>query len=177
MDVLKAIEEKAFWGHEFLTWLWFRAETEEKGLSVEGIGDISLWVDDMLVLESLESESKENILRSGDVSQSAEAAAGLSVGKKVTSARFGLRKGDFEWSFTLSGATFDVKGMKIPAVLPDEEDDPVEGTILVRLGHIRECMDVIDGLYGEYAKMRVGGGWEKTELPAMTLWISRKKGG
>jgi hypothetical protein len=67
--------------------------------------------------------------------------------------------------------------MKIPAVLPDEEEDPVEGTILVRLGFIRECMDVIDALYAEYAKMRVGGGWEKTELPAMTLWISRKKGG
>ena len=28
MDVLKTMEEKAFWGHDFLTWLWFVSEAE-----------------------------------------------------------------------------------------------------------------------------------------------------
>ncbi len=177
MERIKPIEEKAFWGHDFLTWLWFRAETEQNGLEVKGHGPVYLWVDELLKMESLASESKENIIRSGDVANCAEAVAALSVGKKATSARFGMRKGDFEWFFTIDGATFDIKGMKIPQVLPDEDEDPFEGTLLVRLGHIGDCMQVIDAIFAEYAALRVDGGWEKTELPAMGRWIAQKRGG
>lgn len=177
MENMRSIDEKAFWGHDFLTWLWFRAETESSGVDVNGHGLVYLWVDELLKMESLSSESKENIIRSGDVANCAEAVAALSVGKKATSARFGMRKGDFEWFFTIDGATLDVKGMKIPQVLSDEDEDPFEGTLLVRLGHVRDCMDVLDALFGEYVALRAGDGWEKTELPAMSRWISQKRGG
>ena len=75
MDVLKAMEEKAFWGHEFLTWLWFRSETEGTEMEAKGVGPAALWIEDRLVLESLDSDSRENTLKAGDVAGSAEAAA------------------------------------------------------------------------------------------------------
>ncbi len=176
MDLIKALEEKTFWGYDFLTWLWFRTENEGGELVLDNIGTVALWIDDMLVMESLESESKENILKTGDVSRSAEAAAALTVGKKVTRARFGLVKGDAQWSFTIDGATFDIQGMKIPKVEVEEDDDPTEGTVLLRLSYINECLDIIDTLFKEYSEMRTDGRFESEELPSITHWITQKRG-
>jgi hypothetical protein len=179
MDVLKALEQKAFWGHEFLTWLWFRVESEGGELEVEGQGPVNLWIEERLVLESLDSESKENILKSGDVARSAEAAAALSVGKKVTQARFGLQRGDFQWNFLLDGATLDMRAMKIPTVLPEEEEgeDSREATLLVRMGHVRDCLNVVDSLFAQFAKLRASKEWEKDTVPAMVKWVAEKTGG
>lgn len=179
MDVLKAMEEKAFWGHEFLTWLWFRSETEEGEFVLPGQQPVNLWIEERLVLESLESESKENILKSGDVARSAEAAAGLAVGKKVTQARFGMARGDVTWTFLLDGATFDVRGMKIPPVTvegEEAEEDEAAATMLLRLSLMRECLDVLDALYREFVELRLSGTWESVTVPAMGKWIGSKEG-
>ncbi|PLX44434.1 MAG: hypothetical protein C0609_05550 [Deltaproteobacteria bacterium] len=177
MDILKTLEEKSFWGHDFLTWLWFITETEGGEVDLGGeIGPVALYIDDMLVLESPQSQSKENILKTGDVSRSAEAAAALAVGKKVTRARFGMTKGEYQWSFTIDGASFDVTSMKIPTVLPDEDEDPIEGTVLVRLAYIRDCMDVVDGLFMRYAELRLSGEWNSTTVPEISEWIAAKEG-
>ncbi len=176
MDVLKALAEKAFWGHEFLTWLWYRAEEGGGEIEVPEYGPITLWIEDRMVLGSLETESKENILKNGDVSRSAEAAAALAVGKKLEQARFGLIREDREWAFTLRGDTLDLQSVKIPKVTTEEGDD-VHATILIRLGHIRELTDLLDGLFGEYVRLRTSPEWERETVPAIGRWIEAKEGG
>ncbi|GAB4283709.1 MAG: hypothetical protein Kow0092_38440 [Deferrisomatales bacterium] len=176
MDVLKAMEEKAFWGHEFLTWLWYRTETEGGELEVPGVGPVTLWVDDRLVLASLDTESKENILREGAVSQCAEAVAALTVGKKVQEARFGLVRDDREWSFVLKGDTFDLATVKLPKVEAEEGDD-WQATALIRAGLIRECLEVLDGLFRDFVELRISARWVDETLPAMGRWIAEKQGG
>lgn len=176
MDVLKTLAEKAFWGHEFLTWLWFRAEREGGELEVPDMGAVTLWIQDRMVLGSLESESKENILKEGEVSRSAEAAAALSVGKKLQQARFGLLRGDLEWAFTVRGDTLDLSSVKLPKVEHGEEDD-VHATILLRLGYIRELTDVLDALFREFATLRTSPAWDAETVPAMASWIGAKEGG
>lgn len=176
MDVLKTLDEKAFWGHEFLTWLWFRAEEEGGDLDVAGIGPVTLWIEDRLVLGSLETESKQNILKEGDVSKSGEAATALQVGKKVLEARFGLIREDREYRFLLKGDTFDLQGVAVPKVLSEEGDD-WHATALVRLGHINECLAVLDALFAEFAALRVSAEWTGRVLPAMSRWIEGKEGG
>jgi hypothetical protein len=176
MDVLKALAEKAFWGHEFLTWLWFSAEEAGGELDAEGFGPLTLWIVDRIVLGSLETESKENILKDGDVSRSAEAAAALTVGKKLQEARFGLIREDREWTFTLKGDTFDLQGVKIPAVTNQEGDD-VHATILLRLGYIRELTDVLDALFARFVRLRTSPAWDAETVPALAQWIGAKEGG
>jgi len=179
MDILKAMQEKAFWGYDFLTWLWFRSEGEEGEFTIPGGLPVSLWIEESLVLESLESESKENILKSGDVARSAEAAAALAVGKKATRARFGMARGEAQWSFVLDGQTFDVRTMKIPPVTiegEEAEEDEKAATILLRMSLVRECLDVVDALFAEFAALRLSGEWEKTTLPAMAAWVAEKEG-
>ena len=176
MDVLKTLADKAFWGNEFLTWLWFRAEQEGGELEAPGLGPVTLWLQDRMVLGSLESESKENILKEGEVSRSAEAAAALSVGKKLQQARFGLLREDREWAFTVKGDTFDLSSVKIPKVEHGEEDD-VHATIQLRLSYIRELLDVLDALFGAFAALRVSPAWDAETVPAMARWIGDKEGG
>jgi hypothetical protein len=176
MDVLKTLAEKAFWGHEFLTWLWFRAEAGDGEVEVEEYGPVGLWIEDRMVLGSLETDSKENILKDGDVSKSAEAAAALGVGKKLEQARFGLIREDREWAFTLNGDTLDLQSVKIPKVLTEEGDD-FHATVLVRLGHMRELTDLLDALFAEFARLRVSPEWEREVAPAVTRWIQGKEGG
>ena len=176
MDVLKTLADKAFWGHEFLTWLWFTAEEAGGEIEVPGFGPVSLWIEDRMLLGSLETDSKENILKDGDVSHSAEAAAALSVGKKLEEARFGLIREDREWAFTLKGESFDFQSVKIPKVISEEEDD-VHATILIRLGHVRELTDLLDALYSHFAELRVVPEWESEVVPAIGRWIAAKEGG
>lgn len=176
MDVLKALADKAFWGHEFLTWLWFSSETGGGEFDVEGIGPATLWIEDRMVLGSLETDSKENILKDGDVSRSAEAATALSVGKKLQQARFGLTVEDREYHFTLKGDTFDLASVKIPKVTNEEGDD-VHATILLRLGYLRELTDALDALFGRFAKLRTSAAWDAEVVPAVTEWIGAKEGG
>jgi hypothetical protein len=176
MDVLKTLAEKAFWGHEFLTWLWHAAEEGGGAIPVEGIGPVSLWIENRMVLGSLETESKENILKNGDVSRSGEAAAALKVGKKLQEARFGLTREDREWAFTLKGDTFDLKGVRVPTVILEEGDD-LHATILVRLAYVRELTDVLDALFAQFARQRISRGWEAAVVPSIVQWIESKEGG
>lgn len=176
MDVLKSLDEKAFWGHEFLTWLWFRIEESGGVLEVEGLGPVTLWIEDRMVLGSLDTESKENILKEGDVSKSGEAAAGLKVGKKLQEARFGLIREDREYRLLLRGDTLDLPGIAVPKVLAEEGDD-WHATALVRLGHIYECLAVVDALFAQFAALRISGEWPARVLPAMSRWIEAKEGG
>lgn len=176
MDVLKTLAEKAFWGHEFLTWLWHAAEEGGGIVETSGLGPVTLWIEDRMVLGSLETESKENILKTGDVSRSGEAAAALKVGKKLQEARFGLTREDREWAFTLKGDTFDLLGVKIPTVVTEAEDD-LHATILVRLGHIRELADILDALFDRFARERLSPEWGRSVVPAIGRWIGEKEGG
>lgn len=175
MDILKALEEKAFWGYEFLTWLWFRSETCGEDLGLAGYPGLTVWIEEHLVLEGPDSGSRENTLKEGDVASSFEAAAALLVGKKVKRARFGMREGENTWSFTLDGATLDFKSVKIPHVEAEEEDaDAPEAIVFLRMGMVRKCVDAIDALLAEFAKQRVSPDWERATVPEIRKWIEEK---
>lgn len=177
MDALKAIEEKAFWGSEFLTWLWFLSETGGGTVPVEGQMETNLWIEEHLVLEGPDSLSKENILKSGDVAEAPEAAAALLSGKKVKRARFGMSQGEAQWSFTLEAATLAFKALKIPHVEAEEEDaDAPEALVFLRMGMVRRAVDVIDALFRSFSELRVSREWETATVPEMRKWILEKSG-
>src|SRR5262249_10437759 len=87
---------KGFLGREFLTWLWYMAETYEDHLTTSGPSGeeiaFDIWVDDRLVLEATggSASSHENVMKGGDPSQSYEAAAALGTGKTVKELKLGI---------------------------------------------------------------------------------------
>lgn len=177
MDILKAMEEKAFWGYEFLTWLWFLSETGGEEIELPGQEGVRIWIEEHLALEGPDTGSRENILKSGDVASGPEAGAALSCGKKVKLARFGLAQGEMTWSFTLDGATLDFKGLKIPQVDAEEEDEESpEALIYLRMGLVRRAINIIDELFTRFARLKVSAEWETTVVPEMTKWVQEKAG-
>ena len=177
MDILKTMEEKAFWGYEFLTWLWFLSETSGGEVPVEGHPGVNLWIEEHLALLGPDSGSKENIIKSGDVASSAEAAAALSVGKKVKLARFGMSQGELSWTFVLDGATLDIRGMKIPHVEAEAEDaDAPEALVYLRMGMVRRAVDVIESLFATFARLKASAAWEAVTVPEISTWIREKSG-
>lgn len=174
MDILKTMDEKAFWGAEFLTWLWFVSENSGDGIPVTGQMDINLWIEDLLILEGSEA-GVTHTAKSGDVAASAEAAAALYTGKKVKRARFGLTQGELAWSFTLDSHSLDVKSLKIPHVEPEEEDaDAPEALVYLRMSMVRRLLGILDGLFHDFAVLRISPDWDQKTVGEISKWIREK---
>jgi len=163
-------EEKAFLGHEFLTWLWFAGERDE-GLFRLADGEvIEVWPDDLLTLESLMTDSQENTLKGRSPSTSEEARTALRTGKKVVKARFRIRKGERDWTFLIKGRSLDPASVKLPAVLAKADEE----RLLERLYLLEELDGMIEGLYRKFLEIRLSPAWEKEELPAIRSWVASK---
>lgn len=176
---------KAFLGREFLTWLWYTAETTRERLVLSIPGgkkdlEVNLWVDDRLVLEGTASMTHSNVMKGGDPSHSREAAASLATGKTVREMKLGLSvKGGGEFSANLSCDDLNPRGLKLP--VPDRADgDSERGAAVMPLGErlraTESFLTVLDGLFLHFLDQRVDPTWDTTALVAMREWIKKRQG-
>lgn len=177
MDVLKLRQEKAFLGHEFLTWLWYRSDEGGGSLTIPlenrlvGETDVTLWVHDAMAFGHGGTTEKCAVRGGEETSRAQEARAALRAGKKLEQARFGLIVEDREFLFTLVGETFDVVSVKLPK-LASEEEDSWEADALLRLGAVQELLDVLDDLYWQFIGVRLSPEWSAAVLPALREWAA-----
>lgn len=166
VDLGDEVARKAFLGAEFLMWLWYRVEREE---NVFQVGDLSieLFFDDQLVLEVQLAESEQTRLKGGSPAHSPEAYKALQYGKRISRARIRLAHNEREWLFMVSGDTFAMSGIKIPALLRDESDDRLEE----RLYLIDELDRIWSGIYRHFLTLRLSDAWP-AEADAMRGWIA-----
>jgi hypothetical protein len=160
---------QAFLGREFLTWLWFRCETDGGTFDLEG-GEVGVVFNDYVALVSEGDEREENICRKGSAHRSPEARTALAVGKVVSAAKLEIARGERSFTATIAGETLDVRGAKYP----DAEAEDAEERTLERLQAMEELSDIIDGLYGRFLRVRLGPEWERKEVPAMSRWIRKR---
>lgn len=175
------IRAKGFLGREFLTWLWYVAETSSGLMSVieESTGrslEFDVWVDDRLVLESSNGQAHENVMKGGDPSQSHEAAAALVTGKTVKELKLGLNvKNVGEFTAVLSSENLNPRSLKLPSTAKGEgssaEDDL---PILTRIRYTETFITVLDGLFTRFLTLRVEDHWEKTSLKSMRDWVRKR---
>ena len=105
-------------GRDFLTWLWYYAETNEGRLKIGDLGDFHLIIEGPLTFAFASDEARratESVLKKGCPQISAEAKAALSVGKKLKKAKVLLAHGDAEkWTFTFDADNFTMTGLNLP---------------------------------------------------------------
>ncbi len=177
---------KAFLGREFLTWLWYTAETTPERIVLKVPGgpkqlEVNLWVDDRLVLEGTASMTHSNVMKGGDPSHSREAAASLATGKTVREMKLGVSvKGGGEFSAILSCDDLNPRGLKLP--VPERADGDSEKAAPVmplgeRLRATESFLTVLDGLFLLFLEQRVDPTWESSALLAMREWIKKRQGG
>lgn len=167
MDLAELIIAKRFLGNEFLLWLWHRDDEDLASYKL-GQDHVELHFDDRLQLEAALAEAETSDLKGGAPAHSPEAHKALQVGKRVAKAKMRLSKGEREWSFAVDTSTFKLSGIKIPAVLSKEEDEP----FYERMFLIEELNDAWRGIYAQFLQVRLTDDWEKTRK-AIADWIAK----
>ena len=175
---------KGFLGREFLTWIWYIAETSRERLKLLVDSrdlEIDLWVDDRLVLEGTAAMSHQNVMKCGDPSHSREAAASLSTGKTVRELKLGLRvKDGGEYSAILGCDDLNPRSLKLPSPEPQEGQDGEKKSaaslpLTERLQATATFAGILDALFARFLDTRVAPEWEKTLLSDMREWIKQRQ--
>ena len=176
MDLVDIISEKRFLGQEFLTWLWYKSEERGGVIFLPGTGDIQLFFEKHMLLESGEGESLEKLICKGLQTELQEARTGLLMGKKLEQARIYLAKGDYEWRLTLGATLFEYRSVSLPKTVSAGEDaaDPLawEAKVLERIGMAEEVMHTMDELFHMFLMIRAGADWPQ-ELTKLKHWIAK----
>lgn len=173
---------KGFLGREFLTWLWYVAETQKETLSLEPLDkegeiEVDLWVDDRIVLEAATGQSHQNVMKGGDPSASREAEAALSTGKTVREMKLGMNvKGAGEFTAILNCDDLNPRGLKLPQRDKEDGAAPSEDLpVIQRLRHLEIYLSALDSLFARFLSVRTEDGWEKGGLADMRAWIKKRQ--
>lgn len=145
-DNVTLLQEKEFFGRDFLTWLWYKSEIQTGKFQI-GDTSIELWPGNRIVLASETNE--EQISCKGENSEWSEAKKALWQGKKVCSANFKLSSADVEFSFTLDSKKLNFKGLKTPKVEANKTEDP-EGLFFEKIFLYQEVIKTLDALYIQF---------------------------
>jgi hypothetical protein len=179
MDLVDLIAEKRFLGQEFLTWLWYKSDERGGSVYLPSAGDILLVFEKHMLLEYGEGDAFEKLICQGLQAELQEARTGLAMGKKLEQARLLLRRGDYEWKFTLKASMLEFRSVRLPKTMSqaEESDDPaaLEGMLLDRIGLFEELIRTIDELFRMFLALRTGEGWQE-ELIRLKAWIHKGAG-
>ena len=198
MQLLERIEKRRFVGREFLLWLWFEGELFDETLFVAPHGELGLAIERELAL----SNGKESTRIQGHApARTREAKESLRLGKLPERAGFRLVLGDREATFTLKAESLAIASLSLPKLVVDvdapapgelgapragrrrgkpttvEEDAEREaearGELLYdRLDRTREVESIIEALYRDFLRLRLGDNWAQLVLPSIRRWIA-----
>lgn len=169
-DLADLIAAKRFLGAEFLLWLWHKDDVRD-GLHELPDESVELHFDDQLRLEGFLAEAEQSALKGGAPAHSPEAHQALQVGKRVAKAKLRLVKIEREWVFTVEASSFRLSGVKTPALLTREDDEP----LFERLYLIDELERALFGIYRLFLQERLDADWEKQRVK-IAEWIARPVG-
>jgi hypothetical protein len=108
-------------GCDFLTWLWYQAETLPDRVDAGAEGHIGVMLEGPLTLVMEGGGTHVTRLAKGNPVGSVEALACLQAGKKLRKAKLSFVKGERIWTFNFDAETFAVSGLRYgyPEVLFD----------------------------------------------------------
>jgi len=164
-------EDFAFLGREFLTWLVWHAEAEGGTFAGEGdVPDFSIQFGGRLTLRAGDGVVSEMVLKGAAPGVSADVRYALAGGLAVKEAELQLLiAGDEErgYLFTLSAEYFDLKRVKIPALLTEEDDDRGDERLMLLSG-----LDAaVELAFRQFLAQRVAPTWARTVVPELRRWM------
>lgn len=171
LDVSVSYDRFSFLGNEFLTWLWYAIEKDQKLLATIDPDMAALEVGNRMVLENHTHEAPEVVSIKGDDAGLEEAMTALRKGSMVSEMNLHYRSGDNEWRFSLKGESFSVSGLKLPDTGAVESQEEVEGALLERVYLCERVTGLLDALYKHFILMRVSDQWEADTVPLVKKWI------
>ena len=174
-DYVDLIREKAFIGQEFLTWLWYRSDSQGSVVGLSDGRDAEVSFERFMTLEGGEGEAQESVTCRGLRAELHEAKTALQAGKKVSKAHIRLGTDDLQWKFTIDAATLDLSSLKVPKTVgPGEEegdDLSFEGRVLERGYMLEQAVATVDALFRTYLSVRLNEDKWSEEKKRLREWI------
>jgi hypothetical protein len=162
----------ALLGQEFLTWLWYKSDTEPDAFFDKNDAPFSVYMEQRIVVQLGEGEAKETTSVAGTFSPLREARFGLGMGKKVIRALMRLEKDGMAFQFTLKAENFALGSVKVPKSDNKDKDDDPDAVILEKFYLLEICLDLLDSLYSHFLKLRFSSDW-RTEVAHIGRWLTR----
>lgn len=170
LDIAVAYNKYTFLGNEFLTWIWFLIENDEKTIRQCGDDAPDLSVGNRMVLVNRWANGMETITIKGDAVGLEEGLLALSKGAWVTDINLVLKSGSLQWQFSIKGESLNFSGLKLPETGAAEQKEDMEGVILDKLYLYEKPFQFIDALYRKFILLRLSDGWQETKSNMMK-WI------
>ncbi|MFH0878601.1 MAG: recombination-associated protein RdgC [Lentisphaerota bacterium] len=159
-------------GQEFLTWLWFMAETEEK-VEIKDVGTVSLLVEGPLTFVREGNGAYIIVLKQGEPVNSAEAKTCLMSGKKLKQATLTLALNEQTWRTTLDADEFIFRSLQVPQ--SKESLDSIS-RFQERMTGLQQFNDVFFGLYDLFVEQRKSSAEWKRVSQALRKWAGSRDG-
>lgn len=160
-------------GQEFLTWLWFRSETQPASFVDGKNQSFSINMEQRIVVQGGEGESLETATVSGSLSELREARLGLKTGKKVTRALIRMEQDSLAWQCTLKAEDFSFSALKTPKIDFQDNDDP-DAIFLEKIYLLERAFGLVDATYTVFIKLRVKPALWQKEAQEIGVWIQQK---
>lgn len=161
------IQDFAFLGREFLTWLLWSADRGEASFA-DDEGDFAVAFGNRARLQGVGSDVTDAVLKGRAPAHGVEVRAGLGAGRTLREAELRLVRGEREFAFTLIAETLDLKSVKLPARLKDEGDDRLSDRMAL-LDELEKCIQV---MYLAFIKERTRPVWSRSVVPALRTWVA-----
>jgi hypothetical protein len=164
-------EDFAFLAREFLTWLVFHAETDGGTFAGDGdVPDFSILFGSRMTLRSPNGLVSDMTLKGPSPAISADVRYALAGGLSVKAAELHVVLAGQEeraYQLTLSTEHFDLKSVKIPALLTEEEDDRGDERMTLLFG-----LDAAVAVaFAQFLSIRTRPTWSRTVVPALRRWL------
>ncbi len=159
-------EDHAYLGREFLTWLLWRVDVGEATFG-DGAKAFTVAFGARARVGGLTGNVTDAVFKGHAPAHGAEARAAIGAGRTVREAELRVTRGEREWRFTLLADSLDLRSVKLPALLTEEEDD----RFLERISLLEELDDVVKTAFGEFVRERVRPAWRRSIVPSLKDWL------
>jgi hypothetical protein len=188
------LTDRRFLGREFLTWLVYHADgSSGDGDLLDGdnggpleldLGEDSgsgrfdasdrceafrVLIGERVILKALGDGSGEITARGAATGHSADVRYAIAGGLTVREVDLLFARGDRIWQAAASAENFDLKRVKLPSLLSEEDSERAHE----RLQLISDLDAMLRAAYDAFLRARLHPAWQTETIPRLRVWLAR----
>jgi len=166
------VTDGRFLGREFLTWLLYVCDEENEGgefAGGDGVAGFRMRVGERAVLRALGEATGEITARGPATGHSSDVRYAIAGGLTIRELDVLLERDDRLWMATVSAEHFDLKRVKLPDLLSEEDSEKLSE----RLALQGELVAMLKSAFAVFLHDRTSSRWSKQTIPAMREWLRR----
>lgn len=167
---IDGVDSHGFLGEEFLTWIWFRWETDGGEFPLPGGRVVGVALDDFLTFAAPSDEETEQTLRRGLPTRTEEARTALRQGHRLRKARLLIAEGERQWTATLDAPSLSLNGVKLPE--DAEECESEADRTADRAASWLALHEIVQALYTSFLRQRLRPDYLGTVAEQQAQWMA-----